>query len=622
MSLGKSSSVPGLLTLGTTPPNTTYDRHKKITLEYRVDGPIDKHRGGIPSEQVIRVASMLGKPSWRLEATKVLPRTGPPIDDLPGVHKNMKWPRVAPAWLKHEKQVLRFYAFFQEAVDERPDENSRYRHCIIMYCMEDGTIRISEPKVENSGLPQGQFLKRHRVQRADGSGYLGPGDFRVGEEISIYGRNFHITGADRFTRWFFEENGIQLGPDEPVVEDLWEKSYKFSKTAEKGGLAVSRNVIEAKQQAAYMSGSPPPGRGLTQFLENDRKVLRFKAYWDDPTLYGQRIYAICHYFLADNTMEINEAHARNSGRWNTPVFYKRGKLYKENRVNAYPGMLEPDPEPYLPEDLLVGGEFHCWGRKFVIYDCDDFTRNFYKEYMGLDQAASIIDVEAPPIKHTALPPPPHIGCGREEDSLLNVLMVQPKPPKQDLHRLMTLGGEILRFEAKMVDGSPENEIRKLIIGWYPADDMVAAWELPGRNSGFIGGRFSEKQKLKNPDTGRYFELTDFAVGKYVTMKAHPLVITRADEHTLQYTEANPEIFPYADPVRCAMRLAPARDLPELNDEAGVDPDTLKDAAASVGVYLIDHELITLLRFLGVDDGGARISGPKVLSVIDSYGDSY
>jgi hypothetical protein len=485
--------------------------------------------------------------------------------------------------------------------------------------MEDGTVMISEPKVENSGLAQGKFLKRQRVTRADGSGFLGPGDFRVSEDIMIYGRNFHVTGADRFTRWFFEENGIDLGPDEPVVEDMWEKNYKFTKTAEKGGLAVSRNVIEAKQLNNCTTGNPPVSRALTQFLENDRKVLRFKAYWDDTSLYGTRIYVITHYFLADNSCEVNEAHTRNSGRWQTPVFFKRGKLNKENRVNAYPGMLEPDPVPYLPEDFLVGGEFHVWGRKFVIYDCDDFTRQFYKDYMGIDQAAAILNVEAPPIKHTALPPPPHNGVGREEDSLLNCLMIQPKPPKQDLVRLMTLSGEILRFECRMVNGQPEDEIRKMIIGFFPADDMVAIWELPGRNSGFTGGKFMEKSRKINPDTGKYFELTDLAVGKYITIKAHPLLVTRADEHTLQYTEAHPEIFPYADPMRCAARLAPLRDVPELSDEKGVDPDSLKEIAFSAGVDLIDHELITLLRFFGVDEmeGVPCISGPKVLAAIEA-----
>lgn len=235
--------------------------------------------------------------------------------------------------------------------------------------------------------------------------------------------------------------------------------------------------------------------------------------------------------------------------------------------------------------------------------------------MGVDQAANTIDVSEPPLRHTQLPPPPHNGIGREEDSLLNVLMVRPKPPRQDLVRLMTLSGEILRFECKMVTGQPEDDVRKLIVGYFPADYMVAVWEIPVRNSGIVGGKFAEKTRIKNPDTGAYFEMADFAVGKMVKIKAHPLLITRADEHTLQYTEAHPDEYPYADPIRCAQKFATMASMPEFSDPEGIDPDKLKSMARSAGIEIIDHEIITLLRFFGVDEleGVPRISGPKLLA---------
>jgi len=352
-------------------------------------------------------------------------------------------------------------------------------------------------------------------------------------------------------------------------------------------------------------------------LENDRKVLRFYAYWDDPTLYGSRVYAKVHYFLADNTVEVNESHSRNSGRDNYPNFFKKAPLYKENTVTAYPGMLKQDPQPYLPEDMLVGQMFKVWGREFIIYECDDFTRDFYKDYLEIDQKENIIDVEAPPIKHVTLPPPPHCGPGREEDSVINCKMIQPKQPKQDLGKMMKLTGECLRFEAKMVTGQPEDECRRLIVMYYPADDEVMVSELCQRNSGFTGGRFAAKSRKKNPDTGVYFTLADLAVGKYVSIKSHPMLIIRADERCLQWCESHPEDFPYSDPLCVARKLEPLRDEPQLQDPAGADPDLIKYLAPQAGIELIDHEIITLIRFFGMDEteGVAKISWETVKSAM-------
>jgi hypothetical protein len=283
-------------------------------------------------------------------------------------------------------------------------------------------------------------------------------------------------------------------------------------------------------------------------------------------------------------------------------------------------MLEPDPQPYEPKDIMVGGSINVWRRKVMIYDCDEFTRKFYQEYLGFDQCANKIDVSEKPLKHPKLYPPPHFAPGSEEDSLMNVLMIQPKAAKQDLARLMTLSGEVLRFECRMVNGEPEDENRRFIIAYYPADEHIACFELQVRNSGHMAGKFSEKKRMKNPDTGKYFQLTDIAVGKTVSIASQPLFIMRADEHTLRYLERNVEEFPYADAMYCASALVPIANLPIMQDE-GIDPDALKNEAADHGVHLIDHEIITLLRNFNISqEGGAPlISGPKILDCLRQMG---
>lgn len=387
------------------------------------------------------------------------------------------------------------------------------------------------------------------------------------------------------------------------------------KVAEKGGNPMTRSAAEAKRLVSFQLGKPPADKKLVQFLQNDRKVLRFKGYWDDHTLYGNRIYFTIHYYLADNTCEINEAHARNSGRWNTPVFYTRAKLLKENRVNAYPGMLEPDPQVYMPEDFVLGSDISVWGRQVVLHDCDDFTQDFYQEHLGIDQRVNKIDVSDVPPTHQVLAPPVHNGLGSDEDSLMNVKMIQPKAAKQDVAKLMTLSGEVLRFEARMANGEPEDENRKFICGFFPADDQVACWEVAVRNSGHMAGKFQEKKRAKNPDTGKYFALQDFGVGKTIIIASQPMHMFRADEHTLQYLERNCDQFPSADPHFCAQLLQPLAGLPELQDDNGVEADYLKALANEHGINLIDHEIITLLRYFNVEHPGGepRISVPAALA---------
>jgi hypothetical protein len=618
--LKKSTSVPGLMALGQTPMKLG-KAGRKVTLGVKLHhGNVDMYSTVHAPDAAAELTVQLMKENpggWRWQS---LPKD---VDDSyldePAGTDNMKWPRVAPAWMKHDKQCLRFYGYFQEHVIERWDENCRYRSVIFTYHLEDGTISITEPKVENSGLPQGQFLKRQPIPRPDGQpGNLGPDDFRIGEDITFNGITFHVTGADQYTRWFFMENGIELPEDEPLLSDQFQKAYTFRKVAEKGGLPPSKSAVEAKRIVNFTLGQPQPETAkLIQFLQNDRKVLRFYAYWDDPTLYGNRIYLRIHYYLADNSMEINEAHARNSGRDRYPVFYKRGQCMKKNYMNAYPGMLEPDKSYYDVEDLIVGECIDVYNRKIVIWDCDDFTQNFYKEHLGHDQKVGKLDVSDVGLTHQTLHPPVHNGIGSEEDSLMNVKMIMPKAAKQDLARLMTLSGEVLRFEAIMVNGEPEDENRKFIVAYYPADYCVACFEIQVRNSGHMAGKFSEKKRTKNPDTGKYFELEDLGVGKTVVIAASPFLMIRADEHTLQYLERHCDEFSMADPMQCIGKLLPLRDHSLLKDPQGVDPDDLKFVANQNGITLFDHEIITLLRnFNSAEDGAPpMISMPTALATL-------
>ena len=68
--------------------------------------------------------------------------------------------------------------------------------------------------MENSGIPQGVFLKRHLVPKPESIETYTWKDLNVGMEINFYGRVFRIVDCDEFTRSFYANEGVKLGDTE------------------------------------------------------------------------------------------------------------------------------------------------------------------------------------------------------------------------------------------------------------------------------------------------------------------------------------------------------------------------------------------------------------------------
>lgn len=56
------------------------------------------------------------------------------------------------------------------------------------------------------------------MEKSDGT-FFAPGDFVVGDNVSFYGRTFHIVDADVFTRQTMAEAGLEYGPAETYPDD-------------------------------------------------------------------------------------------------------------------------------------------------------------------------------------------------------------------------------------------------------------------------------------------------------------------------------------------------------------------------------------------------------------------
>lgn len=208
---------------------------------------------------------------------------------------NESYPRILPQWIKNDKKVLKFNCYFVEHVVESAYENYRIRTCDIYYYLDDDTIHITEVKEENSGIPQGYFLKRHKIQKTEGSGdYISYKDFDLRSDIFIYGKKFRICDCDDFTKKFYNDNNITLNSPEPIPKIPG--NDKFANVDMKATVA---KIADLKEYVEVKLGGGHPNKILRQFLDNDRKVLNFDIVWFDEKYDKEEKSYKLHYFLSN-----------------------------------------------------------------------------------------------------------------------------------------------------------------------------------------------------------------------------------------------------------------------------------------------------------------------------------
>ena len=270
-----------------------------------------------------------------------------------------------PDYVKLDKKVLRYYGYLKESIVEKELESGRIRLLVIYYYLTDDTISIVDTRQENSGIPQGGFLVRGKIYKDDGS-LLRFQDFKIGGDIMIYSKVVRIYDADKFTRDFCAANGINLGPKQELPED------PFIKKMTTKPKLVKDNIM--KEYLEYSMGGGKV-KSAKQFLENDRKVLRYYAKFEG-------LKYIIHYYLSDDTVEIREVNYNNSGRDPFPLLLTRNKLPKKFFI-PQPG--EDGPTDFYKEsDIEPFMTLWAFNRPFQILGCDEFTSDYYlKNYKGI-----------------------------------------------------------------------------------------------------------------------------------------------------------------------------------------------------------------------------------------------
>lgn len=170
-------------------------------------------------------------------------------------------------------------------------------------------------------------------------------------------------------------------------------------------------------------------------------------------------------------------------------------------------------------------------------DADPATKQWYSTNLGINMPSNA----SKPVK-PYLPPnpiPEYNAYGTEEDSMGNVLSLNPKAPKIDMYKMFDNDMHIMRFEAKMVSSSMEDEMRNFVVSFFPSDDTVKVFEVVERNAGIVGGKFLERRKFKNPYSNNNYEERDFAIGRTIVLQGYRFFLAKADEYTHKFMEGRP-----------------------------------------------------------------------------------
>ncbi|KAJ8920607.1 hypothetical protein NQ315_004746 [Exocentrus adspersus] len=490
---------------------------------------------------------------------------GPLTDKYPSIYPRGESIEL-PGWIAFDKQILCFDAYFQETLQEVRGSPFQIRKVKIYFFLEDGTIQVIEPKVENSGISQGTLISRQRIRLPApmDENFYDIIDFNVGREVELYGRVFKITDCDRFTRTFLNRCGIFV-PDPHIVPN---DPYMDIR-------AHDKDALQAKKPNRTVDT-------LGKFLKYDRKVLNFKGYWDDQkTEYGYIHLLEIRYYLADDTIEIKELQSESGGEPGF-MFLRRGKLPRIYKELPSPGHDTPytvlnvlgsaltsrryivDPlnyggsktQYYTDRDLSIGAVVNCYGRKIVLTECDDYTKLYYNQKYGVTSfkpqptpSREKEEVNIPPPKDRELPP--WNGFGTYEDSAQNCITVEPKAPLKDIKKFLTydrigLDSHILRFEARMKSKIPENCSRIFIISYYLNDDTMSVFETGRRNSGFQSSMFFGRNQVLLPGQNLYtskpplyYTPQHMFIGATLIINNFEFVLIDADEYALRFMELNP-----------------------------------------------------------------------------------
>lgn len=196
--------------------------------------------------------------------------------------------------------------------------------------------------------------------------------------------------------------------------------------------------------------------------------------------------------------------------------------------------------------MQIGETIFIFGRRFLLHDCDGFTRKYYSTMLGINQPERIpIPPKEPEVK-IKFKIPPAIPFGTHEDTLFNCYTLEPREPRRDVAKQLYYFPKKLRYCMTIDAVHPEDQDREFVLDYRLSDETVAIHELPRDNSGRKAGCFLQPMRVPlpgcNKDDPVYYTPKDFWIGRRINIFNHHFNIVGADFYVYKYLEEHKDKF--------------------------------------------------------------------------------
>ncbi|KAJ0070118.1 hypothetical protein NL108_002431, partial [Boleophthalmus pectinirostris] len=348
----------------------------------------------------------------------------------------------------------------------------------------------------------------------------------------------------------------------------------------------------------------PKGKGsdLPSWVAFDKQALCFDAYFEETVPQAkEETYRIrkCKimFYLEDDTIKVVEPEFKNSG-------IPQGTLIRRHRIPLPP---PNDDQFYNIFHFNINQEILLYSRRFMITNCDTFTRNFITNLGVLLNEPTVSPVD------------PYSQL--REDIEKSMKPLRPYEKYDTRKQFLDNDMKVLRFYGYWDDtGSLFGDVRDLVLHYFLADDTIEICEVIPPNSGRDHiSKFLRRSKLPkvapsrlpppgaitdrtilnvfdSSDQGKRFILDslktgaikeefykdcDLTIGTELNVWGRKVVITDCDEFTKKYYRCKYGIEDFT-PVQYKAPAAPkpSRHVPPYNG-FGSEEDSLSSCQGLV-----------------------------------------